>query len=178
MVTCKKCGFENEDGKKFCSECGSSLAEAEVTVAVAQEETVQAEVVQEEVTQQPIQQQPIQAEPVAQPVQQQPVQQQPVQQQPVYTAPIVNGTAQPVPEAPINYTEADQKSKMVAGLLGIFLGGFGAGRFYLGYTNLGIFQLVASVLTCGAGGLWGLIDGIMILTGSVKVDGKGIPLKD
>ena len=30
------------------------------------------------------------------------------------------------------------KSKLVAGLLQIFLGGFGVGRFYLGYTNIGI----------------------------------------
>jgi len=70
----------------------------------------------------------------------------------------------------------EQKSKMIAGLLQIFLGGLGIGRFYLGYTNIGIFQILASFL-CGAGILWGLIDGIMILTGSVKNDGKGVPLK-
>jgi len=72
----------------------------------------------------------------------------------------------------------EQKSKLAGGLLGIFLGGFGAGRFYLGYTTLGIAQLVVTLVTFGLGGLWGFIDGIMILTGSVKTDGNGYPLKD
>jgi len=79
---------------------------------------------------------------------------------------------QPVPYG------VEQKSKLAGGLLGIFLGGFGAGRFYLGYTSLGVAQLLVSIFTFGVGGLWGFIDGIMILTGSVKVDGNGIPLKD
>ncbi|WP_419997311.1 TM2 domain-containing protein [Streptomyces boninensis] len=65
------------------------------------------------------------------------------------------------------------KSKMAAGLLGIFLGGFGAGRFYMGDTKTGVWQLVVSVVTCGAGGLWGLIDGIMILSSNDKTDGQG-----
>lgn len=26
--------------------------------------------------------------------------------------------------------------------------------------------------------IWGLVEGIMILTGSIAVDGKGVPLKD
>jgi len=81
----------------------------------------------------------------------------------------------PVATVPPGYT---QKSKMVAGLLGIFLGGLGVGRFYLGYSKIGILQLLVSVFTCGIGAIWGFIDGIMILTGNPKVDGKGIALKD
>ena len=84
----------------------------------------------------------------------------------------LQGGAVPVP---VGY---EQKSKIVAGLLQIFLGGFGIGRFYLGYTNIAVIQLVVTIVTCGAGSLWGLIDGILILTGTVKVDGKGITLKD
>ena len=72
----------------------------------------------------------------------------------------------------------EAKSKLVAGLLQIFLGTFGAGRFYLGYTGLAIGQIAATWLTCGMGAIWPLIDGIMILTGSVKTDAKGNPLKD
>ena len=49
-------------------------------------------------------------------------------------------------------------------MLGIFLGNLGVGRFYLGYTTLGVLQLLFSWLTCG---LWGLIDGIFILIGNV-----------
>jgi TM2 domain-containing membrane protein YozV len=69
------------------------------------------------------------------------------------------------------------KSKLTAGLLGIFLGGFGVGRFYLGYTNIGVLQLVVSVVTCGFGSIWGFIDGIIILIGNVP-DPKGRPLRD
>jgi TM2 domain-containing membrane protein YozV len=69
------------------------------------------------------------------------------------------------------------KSKLVAGLLGIFLGGFGVGRFYMGDTKTGVLQLVVSLVTCGLGGIWGFIDGILILVNG-GVDGQGRPLRD
>ncbi|MBF6340549.1 TM2 domain-containing protein [Nocardia abscessus] len=69
------------------------------------------------------------------------------------------------------------KQKLIAGLLQIFLGGFGVGRFYLGYTGLGIAQLAVTIVTCGLGSIWGLIDGIMILVGKVP-DAQGRPLRD
>lgn len=76
------------------------------------------------------------------------------------------------------------KSKMAAGLLGIFLGGLGVHNFYLGYTTKAVIQLVVSIvgslITFGLAGLameiWGLVEGIMILTGKIVVDGKGMPL--
>lgn len=77
-----------------------------------------------------------------------------------------------------------QKSKIAAGLLGIFLGSLGIHNFYLGYTTKAIIQLVVtlvgSIITFGIAGLameiWGLVEGIMILTGKIAVDGKGVPL--
>ncbi len=72
---------------------------------------------------------------------------------------------------------AEQKSKLTAGLLGIFLGGFGVHNFYLGYTGKAIAQIVLS-LCFGIGAIWGLVEGIMILTGSINKDAKGVPLKD
>ncbi|NLP14280.1 MAG: TM2 domain-containing protein [Clostridium sp.] len=73
----------------------------------------------------------------------------------------------------------EQKSKLAAGLLGIFLGGLGIHRFYLGYTTMGIIQIVVSLITCGAGSIWGFIEGILILCGStITKDAKGNPLKD
>ncbi len=75
-----------------------------------------------------------------------------------------------------------QKSKMAAGLLGIFLGSLGVHNFYLGNTGKAVAQLLISILSCGAlafaSGIWGLIEGIMILCGSIKVDGKNVPLVD
>lgn len=73
--------------------------------------------------------------------------------------------------------QGEQKSKMVAGLLGIFLGGLGIHNFYLGNTGKGIAQIALS-LCCGIGAIWGLIEGIMILCGSINTDAKGVPLKD
>ena len=73
---------------------------------------------------------------------------------------------------------ADQKSKLTAGLLGIFLGGLGIHNFYLGYTGKAIAQIVLSLCGFGIGGIWGLIEGIMILCGSINKDAKGNPLKD
>jgi TM2 domain-containing membrane protein YozV len=57
--------------------------------------------------------------------------------------------------------------KMVAGILGILLGGLGIHKFYLGMTTAGLIMLLVSVLTCGAG--WtvmhviGVVEGIMYL---------------
>lgn len=99
---------------------------------------------------------------------------------------------QPAQQPVFNAAGAVQKSKLAAGLLGIFLGGFGVHNFYLGYTTKAIIQVcmgaggfLLSFLTCGitafatlGAGIWGLVEGIMILAGSIKVDGKGIPLKD
>jgi phage FluMu protein Com len=70
------------------------------------------------------------------------------------------------------------KSKLAAGLLGIFLGGYGVHRFYLGYVGIGIAQILVTLVTCGIGGLWGFIEGVMILTGSINRDSDGRPLRD
>jgi hypothetical protein len=69
------------------------------------------------------------------------------------------------------------KSKLTAGLLQIFLGAFGVGRFYLGYTGIGIAQIAVTWLTCGIGGIWPLIDGIMMITGKVP-DAEGRTLRE
>jgi len=58
------------------------------------------------------------------------------------------------------------EKKVVAGILGILLGGLGIHKFYLGYTKEGIIQLVVTLFTCGAGSIIGLIEGIIYLTKS------------
>ncbi len=76
----------------------------------------------------------------------------------------------------------NNKSKVVAGVLGIILGAFGAHNFYLGYNGKAIAQLLITILSCGilsvVSGIWGLIEGIMVLTGSINVDAEGNPLVD
>ena len=77
----------------------------------------------------------------------------------------------------LNNVTAGSKSKMTAGLLGIFLGGFGVHNFYLGYTGKAIAQ-IALTFCFGAGAIWGLVEGILILTGKIDKDAKGNPLTD
>lgn len=69
-----------------------------------------------------------------------------------------------------------KRSKLVAGLLGIFVGGFGIHNFYLGNIGIGVIQIVVTMLTCGLGSLWGFIEGILILCDRITVDGDGKPL--
>ena len=96
--------------------------------------------------------------------------------------------AQPVPYAPygvdpVSGMPYSDKSKVAAGLLQVFLGTFGVGRFYTGHTGLAVAQLCCCVagvwlfswFTCGmsaAVALWPLIDGIVILA-SRSTDANG-----
>ena len=90
------------------------------------------------------------------------------------TAPAAsNAPAAVTPSLPVTPGEVSPKSRMVAGLLGIFLGAYGVHRFYLGYTGLGLIML----FTCGGCVIWALIDAIMIFMGNVP-DVQGRPLRD
>lgn len=84
----------------------------------------------------------------------------------------------------------DSKSRVLAGILGIVVGCFGVHNFYLGYTSKAVIQLVLSLvgylLCCVYIGIfvvlgiwiWGLVEGIMILTGKIDKDAQGNYLKD
>lgn len=81
------------------------------------------------------------------------------------------------PNAPYGYDPYGRpysdKSKITAGLLQLFFGTFGIGRFYTGHTGMAVGQL----LTCGGCGFWALIDGIMILAGDNVTDAQGRVLR-
>ncbi len=118
---------------------------------------------------QPAYQQPAQGQPYGQPAYQQPVYQQPAyQSQPVYPG---------------------QKSKLAAGLFGIFLGALGVHNFYLGYTGKAVAQLLLTLLgwiLLGIGPIaayiWGLVEGILIISSAYgsnwHKDGQGMELRD
>jgi TM2 domain-containing membrane protein YozV len=87
----------------------------------------------------------------------------------------------PYPTYPATHDPAtglpySDKSRVVAGVLQIVLGGFGAGRFYTGHTGMAIAQIAVTWLTCGIGHIWPLIDGIMILAQG-DTDSRGLPLR-
>lgn len=97
------------------------------------------------------------------------------------TAQAAPDQAAPAPAAPAG----EAKSKLVAGLLAIFLGSLGIHNFYLGYTKKGVTQLLICLLgslACGLGpiiaGIWAIVEAVQIFTGSIKVDANGVPLKD
>ena len=70
------------------------------------------------------------------------------------------------------------KQKMLVGILGILLGSWGVHNFVMGNSKKGIIQIVVTIVTCGIGGLWGFIEGIMVFTGSIKTDAYGVPLTE
>lgn len=103
-----------------------------------------------------------------------------------YTYTQTNYTPAANPGVPYGYVP---RQKLVAGLLGIFLGAFGVHNFYLGNTGKAVAQLL---LTCvgwiffGLGPLaaeiWGLIEGILILSSNYNSpwhkDARGVELRD
>lgn len=56
--------------------------------------------------------------------------------------------------------------KIIAGILGILVGGLGIHKFILGYTTEGLIQIAITVITCGFGSIVGLVEGIIYLTKS------------
>lgn len=109
----------------------------------------------------------------------QPAQQAPVQQ------------AQPgwmLQKQYINAPGMSTRSKIVAGLFGIFLGAFGVHNFYLGNTGKAVGQLLltifGAIIIIGPviSAIWGLVEGIYILgshPGSHwHQDGSGLQLQD
>ena len=177
---CSQCGAALTEGAGICKYCGAVYAQpAAESAAPSQPQPVSTPV-------------PPNVPPVPPPYSAQipytvPVQApyQPVQQ-PYVAAP--NGQPygvpfrQPymMPQAPVD--PAAQKSKLIAGLLGIFLGALGIHNFYLGYKGKGVGQLLVTLLSCfvlsPVSWVWGLVEGIQLLTGNVLVDARNIPLKD
>ncbi len=102
-------------------------------------------------------------------------------------APTAPGAAPPTFEPPLmpygrpghrgleRHPYLSPRSKIVAGLLGILLGGLGVHRFYLGYTGIGLIQLL---LACtGISWIWGFVEGIICFMGGMQ-DAEGRELRD
>lgn len=133
--------------ENVCPQCGAPIQPGATECKYCGEKLVQQQVNQQ--FSQPMQ--PQYSQPVQQYVQPQPqvIIQQAVPQ-PVYVTPID-------PTWPV-------KNKTVAGLLGIFLGGLGIHKFYMGKIGLGILYL----LFCWTyiPGIVGFIEGVMYLCSS------------
>lgn len=145
---CKNCGRKIEDDRELCEEC-----EAKLKTETVNNDAQKVEVVEEVVNNNPIND----------------------------NSSTNTNSANTTSNNGARVT-TEQKSKLAAGLFGIFLGTFGVHNFYLGFTGKAVAQLLITVLSCGflspVSGIWGLIEGILILSGDQKKDASGVPLKD
>lgn len=97
----------------------------------------------------------------------------PTGHQPVQMAHGGHDPQAPYGRDPLTGQPYSDRSKLVAGLLQLFLP-LGIGRLYSGHTALGVCQLVLSFF--GVGVIWAFLDGIVILAGR-PTDVRGRPLR-
>lgn len=108
--------------------------------------------------------------------------------QPMYAPGGFGDPTAPYGRDPFTGEPLSDKSKVAAGLLQLFLGGFGAGRFYLGSNGIAVAQLITLILgwlltlvligwlVLFGLGIWVIIDAIIIFTGDVR-DSRGFKLR-
>jgi TM2 domain-containing membrane protein YozV len=154
MIACPSCGAENVEGTRFCVKCGTTLPASPQPESWRQSG---------DLGQQPQQDYPSSGYSAPQP---------PPSAYPSYTP--QQDPLSSYPQQAGDWKAQGAEKKMVAGILGILLGGLGVHKFYLGYNTEGIIMLavciVGGLLTCGLGsaavGVIGLIEGIIYLTKS------------
>ncbi len=157
MIACPSCGAENVEGTRFCVKCGTTLP-----ASPAPESWRQSGDLGQQQTQQGYQ-----SGGYAPP-------QTPPSSYPGYTPQQQGLSYQPSAGGAGDWQAQGANKKMVAGITGILLGGFGVHKFILGYNTEGIIMLAAWVvgmfLTCGIAslvvGVIGLVEGIIYLTKS------------
>lgn len=77
------------------------------------------------------------------------------------------------------YGTAKPRNKFLAGVFAILLGSLGIHNFYLGYTGKGVAQLLLFVFFLGwVSFIWSIVEAIMIFTGRIYCDARGIPLSE
>lgn len=168
---CPVCGANSSALAKFCYACGAELqCEEKKIPEIAQPAEAPVTNTTEQGTEQPVRADGGQLPLVAQ-MPPQGTSYGQLYQQPTYP--------QAQPFVPLGYR---QKSRTAAGILGILLGIFGAHNFYLGYTGRAIAQLLITILSglilSPVSFIWGLVEGIRLLNGSVQTDGHRVPLSD
>ncbi len=185
-VACPKCGFALGTGIKFCEYCGSELHPGALNCdicgaaistepyndpnnpAFQQQAAPQAYQQLYQQQQRPYQQSGYPGQPNLQQPYQQPM---PYHQGQTYQQQIHVMQSQNV----------KLKSKVAAAILAFFLGSLGIHNFYLGKTAVGVIQLLMTTFSCGAlvvfTEIWAIVEGILLLTGGIKTDGRNLPLQ-
>lgn len=159
-IQCTRCGADIDENATFCQYCGAATSSSQVP------------------PQQPYT--PPQGQPPYQNGAYPPPQGQPSYQNGAYPPPYTQpGVQPPYPPQPVppGYVP---RNRIAAGILAILIGALGIHNFYLGFTGKALAQLLMTVLSCGLLGIvseiWAIVEGIQILTGSINVDARGVPL--
>lgn len=110
-------------------------------------------------------------------------------QRPIDPSRMTSGTRPVSPQAPPRPPQMSpprgagtysRRNRWVAGALGVLLGPFGVHRFYLGFTGIGILQVVLTVgsvfILTPVVGIWAFIEGILCFCGALD-DVDGLPLR-
>ena len=150
-MTCEKCKSEIADNLKFCNKCGAKV------VVKSSVETQNIQTSQESANSSNAN-----------------TSTSDITKTFIDPTPQITRTTDSVPKTDVTVS---RKSRVTAGLLGIFLGGFGVHNFYLGFHVKAIIQILLSVFCCGVGSIWGFIEGILILANKINVDSTGASLK-
>ena len=194
-VYCLNCGYAAGDGSKYCASCGSETLPGAMVCEICgnpvsdlnpgggmqfqQAPPPYQQAPQYRQAPPPIfQQPPVYPDQFSDPVYRQSFDPNMMQNAGSYTPPNaynIGANGQPY------YQGYTYKSKVAAGVLGIIFGAFGVHNFYLGKNGQAVAQLLMTLCTCGVLGfisaVWGFVEGIMLLTGSIDKDGNGMPLK-
>lgn len=65
-----------------------------------------------------------------------------------------------------NRVPQQESKRVIAGVLGLFLGSLAIHKFVLGYTKEAIIQIILNIVTCGIATLIPFVEGIIYLTKS------------
>lgn len=175
---CHQCGARSEEGAVFCSKCGEKL------IAAGAQEVRSQSCADSQATQQPSRSYAQETYVIKE-----------ARRYCKHCGSPVSGETCVKCGADLSVVGAaiPAKSRLAAGLLGIFLGAYGVHNFYMGYYTKAIVQVCLSgvgLLICftiigmvlgipmmiGAG-IWGLVEGILALTGNPPVDAHGVPIE-
>ena len=156
MSFCSYCGSKISDNVKFCPNCGAQVIKLTLESQIGKA---------------PAAPDPFAARPNDDSF-------DPGKEEQVEEASFENVEEQPYEERPQNINlPAKRKSKIVAGLLGIFFGGIGLHKFYLGYKRAGLIMLLVTVVCAFVDlrfasrivGIVGFVEGIMYMIKSDEV---------
>lgn len=133
LISCPKCGSQVEDSVQFCPNCGANLTAQPAPAAQPAEDVTNKVNLYLQVN---------------------------ASKFPAELIPSLRTTLLRLSSSQLDRLSVlELKDPTIMLVFSLFLGSLGVDRFLLGQTGLGILKLI----TCGAGGLWTIIDWFLIM---------------